>query len=65
MVASDGGLPHQIFTRGKMNNAIKALSSAHLQLRIKRYLQKASNSNCWNINIQQLSNRILQHLLKP
>jgi len=29
MVASDGWLPHQIFTRGKMNNAIKTLSSAY------------------------------------
>jgi len=64
MVASDDRLPHQIFTRGKMNNAIKNLSSAHLQLRTKRYLQKTS-SNRWNINIQQLSNRIFQYLSKP
>ena len=65
MVASDDRLPHQIFTRGKMSNAIKTLSSRHLHLRIKRYLQKTSSSNCWNINIQQLSNRILEQLLKP
>jgi len=67
MVASDDRLLHQIFTRGKMNNAIKRLSSTHLQLRTKRYLEKTSGptSNCWNINIQQLSNCILQHVLKP
>jgi len=47
-----------------MNNAIKTLSSTHLQLRTKCYLQKTSSSNCWNINIQQLSNCILQQLLK-
>jgi len=34
MVASDGRLPHQIFTRGKMNNSIETLSSAHLQLQL-------------------------------
>jgi len=65
MVTSDGWLPHQIFPRGKMNNAIKTLSSAHLQLRSKRYPQKTSDINYWNINILQLSNRILQQLLKP
>jgi len=48
-----------------MNNAIKRLSSTHLQLRSKRYLQKTRSSEYWNINIQQLSNRILQQLLKP
>jgi len=47
-----------------MNNAFKTLSSTHLQLRTKCYLQKTSSSNCWNINIQQLSNCILQQLLK-
>jgi len=65
MVASDGWLPHQIFTSGKMNNTVKTLSSTHLQLRTKRYPQKTSSSNCWNINIQQVSNCILQQLLKP
>jgi len=45
MVASDGWLPHQIFTRGKMNNAIKTLTSAHLLLRTKHYPQKTSSSN--------------------
>jgi len=45
MVTSDGWLPHQIFPRGKMNNAIKTLSSAHLQLRSKRYPQKTSDIN--------------------
>jgi len=35
-------LPHQIFTRGKMNNAKKSLSSTYLQLRTKLYLQKTS-----------------------
>jgi len=64
MVTSDGWLPCQIFTRGKMNNAIKTLSSAHLQLRSKRYLQETSGINYWNINIQELLNRILQQLLK-
>jgi len=29
------------FTRGKMNNAIKTLSSAHLQLRTKRLRRQA------------------------
>jgi len=42
MVAFDDRLPHQIFARGKMNNAIKALSSTHLQLQTKRCLQKTS-----------------------
>jgi len=56
MVASDDRLPHQIFTKGKMNNAVKTLSSTHLQLRTKRFLQKTSSSNYWNINIQQPSN---------
>jgi len=65
MVASDDRLPHQIFTRGKMNNAIKTLSSTQLQLRTKHYLQKTSSSNYWKINIQQLSNPILQQLLTP
>jgi len=44
-------LPHQILTRGKMNNAIKTLSSTYFQLRTKRSLQKTSSSNYWNINI--------------
>jgi len=43
----------------------KRLNSTHLQLRTKRYLQKTSSSNYWNINIQQPSNRVLQQLLKP
>jgi len=47
-----------------MNNPI-TLSSAHLQLRTKRYPQKTSGINCWIVNIQQLSNHILQQLLKP
>jgi len=38
MVTSDDSLPHQIFTRGKMNNAVKTLSSARLQLWTKRSL---------------------------
>jgi len=45
MVAPDGWLPHQMFTRGKMHNAIITLSSAHLQLLTKRYLQKTSGIN--------------------
>jgi len=45
MVASDDRFPHQIFARGKTNNAIKTLSSTHLQLRTKRSLQKTSSSN--------------------
>jgi len=56
---------HQIFTRGKMNNATETLSSTHLQLRTKLSLQKTSSSNYWNINIQQPSKRILHQLLKP
>jgi len=63
MVASDDSLPHHIFTRGKMNNAIETLSSTQLQSRSKRHLQKTSSSNYWKINIQQLSNRILEQLL--
>jgi len=48
-----------------MNNAIKILIKEHqLQLRNNDYLQKTSRSKYWNINIQQLSNRILQQLLK-
>jgi len=49
---SDDRLPHQIFTREKMNNAIKTLSSRHFQLRTKRSLEKTSSSTYWNINIQ-------------
>jgi len=45
MVTSDGWLPHQNFTRGKMNNPNKTLSSAHLQLRTKGYPQKTSGIN--------------------
>jgi len=45
MVASDDRLPHQIFTRGKMNNAIETLSSTHLQLRTKLFLLKTSSGN--------------------
>jgi len=37
MVASDDRLPHQIFTKGKMNNAIKKLSST-----LSNYEQKVS-----------------------
>ena len=54
-----------------MNNTIKRLSSTHLQVRTTRYLKKTSSSKgsrqdlSRNINIQQLSNRILQQLLKP
>jgi len=51
MIASDDRLPHQIFTRGKMNNAIETVSSTHFRLRTKRSLQKTSSSNYWNINI--------------
>jgi len=65
MATSDGWLPHQIFTRAKMNNHIKTLSSARLQLRSERYPQRTSGINYWNINIQELSNRIFQQLLKP
>jgi len=50
---------------GKWSTLLKdCLSSKPLQLRIKCYLQKTSSSKYWNINIQQLSNRILQQLLK-
>jgi len=59
MGASDDRLSHQIFTKRKMNNAIKTLNSTHLQLGTKRLLQKTSSSNYWNINIQQPSKRIL------
>jgi len=45
MVAYDGWLPHKMLTRGKMNNSVKTLSSAHLQLRTKRYPQKTSGIN--------------------
>jgi len=49
-----------------MNNAMKKLSSTHWQLRTKWYLQKTiSSSKYWNFNIHELSNRILQQLLKP
>ena len=50
MVASDDTLPHQIFTRGKMDNLIKTLSSTHLQLRTKRSLQKTSSSSTIEIS---------------
>jgi len=42
-------LPHQIFARAKMNNAIDTLSSTYLQLRTKRSLQKTCSSNYWKI----------------
>jgi len=45
MVASDGWLPDQIFTRGKIHNPMKTLSSARLELRTKRYPQKTSGIN--------------------
>ena len=64
MVASDDRLPHQIFTRGKINNPIKTLNRTHLQLRTKRSLQK-TGSNYRDINIQQPSKHISQQLLKP
>jgi len=45
MLAPDGWLPDQIFTRGRMNNLIKTLSSTHLPLPTKRYLQETSGIN--------------------
>jgi len=50
MAASDDRLPHQIFTRGKMDNAIKTQSSTHLQLRTIRSLKKTSSSSTIEIS---------------
>jgi len=55
MVAFGGWLPHQIFTRWKMNNPIRTLSSADLQLRTKRYPQKTSGISL-TIEISKLNN---------